>query len=190
MKKVFRKFFYLFLYYKLIFNCELNYFLFGSEGLGYILEKTPRMFLIPLLKRYGMEIGNNCTILTGISFHRLKGKKPLSKLKIGDNVYIGRNVFFDLASDIELKNDTSLGEGCQIWTHVGDYSFSFADYKEKINPVIIGTGCLLWARVIVNQGVIIGDFTRVAAGSVVVRSLESKSFYAGVPAKFIRKREI
>ncbi|MHC1776990.1 MAG: hypothetical protein AB9834_16425 [Lentimicrobium sp.] len=171
-------------------KCWISFYLYGAEGIGYVIERIPRIYLIPILKSYGCTIGKNCRILAGITFHNLSGKKPLKNLILGDNVYIGRNVLLDLADKIEIMDDSSLGAGCQVWTHVGDYTYNFKDYHERKAQVRIGRGVLCWSMVLISPGVTIGDYTRVAAGSIVVRDLESKMFYGGVPARLIRERDI
>jgi len=171
-------------------KCKVFFYLYGAEGIGYVIEKLPRIYLIPILKSYGCSIGNNCRIMAGLTFHNLSGKRPLTNLLLGDNVYIGRNVLLDLAEKIEIMDDSSLGACCQVWTHVGDYTYGFDDYHEKKEAVRIGKGVLCWSMVLISPGVSIGDYVRVAAGSVVIRNLESKMFYGGVPTKLIKKREI
>ena len=99
-------------------------------------------------------------------------------------------MLIDLKSEVIMGDDCALGAGCQVWTHVGDYTYDFTDYHEKINPVYIGKGVLCWSRVIINQGVTIGEYTRIGAGSVVVKNIPEKEFWAGIPAKFIKKRDI
>jgi acetyltransferase-like isoleucine patch superfamily enzyme len=178
----------LLIYYRI--KCRIFFYLYGTEGIGYVVEKLPRIFIIPILKSCGCTIGKNCSILPGLTLHNLGGKQPLLNLALGDNVYIGRDVLLDLAEHIELLDDSALGARCQVWTHVGDYSYDFSDYHEKKAPVKIGKGVLCWSMVLISPGISIGDYTRVAAGSVVIKNLESKMFYGGVPAKFIKKREI
>jgi acetyltransferase-like isoleucine patch superfamily enzyme len=175
-------------YYKC--KCTINFYLYGGEGVGYVIERLPRIYLISILKRYGCAVGQNCRIQTGIIFHNLDGKLPLRNLTLGDNVYIGSHVLLDLADRIELMDYSMLGAGCQLWTHFGDFSYDSSDYHETKNPIKIGKGVLVWSGVIINPGVSIGDYTRVGAGSVVLKDLDSKMFYAGVPAQKIAERNI
>jgi len=173
------------------FKCSIYYFLYGSDGVSIILERIPQVFIIPVLKKYGATIGSGTRILRGVIFHGLKTQKKLFKnLVLGENVYIGRNVLIDLSCLVSIGDDSSLGAGCQLWTHVGDYTYDFSDYHEKSASVNVGRGVLCWSMVLISPGVTIGDYARVAAGSVVVRDIEPKVFAGGVPAKFIKYREI
>jgi acetyltransferase-like isoleucine patch superfamily enzyme len=174
----------------LLIRCRINYSLFGANGVGLILERVPEVFVIPIMKKYGLSIGYNSKIKHGISFNYLGGKQPFKNLIIGDNVYIGRKVFFDLTCTITLNDDCAIGAGSQIWTHVGDYTYDFSDYHEIKKPVVLGKGVLCWSGIIISPGVTIGDYTRVAAGSVVTKDIQGKCFAGGVPAKFIKNREL
>ena len=164
--------------------------IYGVNGLNNILKNLPELFIIPIMKKYGLNIGENSRILPGILFNHLSGKKPFKNLSIGRNVYIGRNVLFDISEKIILEDDSAIGAGSQIWTHVGNYTYDFTDYFEKRMSVKIGKGVLCWANVVISPGVVIADYSRVAAGSVVINNIESKAFYGGVPAKFIKERNI
>ena len=59
---------------------------------------------------------------------------------------------------------------------------------EKEKPIIIGNDVWIGTRVIVLPGVIIGDHSIIAAGSVVTKSCKPYSIIGGVPAKLIKMR--
>ena len=48
--------------------------------------------------------------------------------------------------------------------------------------VQIGAGCIILPNVIINEGVVVGSM------SLIKRSLKEWSVYAGIPAKYIKKR--
>lgn len=190
MKRLIKKIILKLILIKLLIKCEIYYLLYGGNGIGVILERVPENFIIPIMKRYGLTIGKNSKIKPGIVFNYLGGKKPFKNLIIGKNVFIGRKVFFDLTSTITFEDDSAIGSGSQIWTHVGDYTFDFSDYHETKKPVLICKGVLCWSGIIISPGVTIGKYTRVGAGSVVTKDIQEKCFAGGVPAKFIKNRDI
>ncbi|MCD4819033.1 MAG: acyltransferase [Candidatus Cloacimonetes bacterium] len=145
----------------------------------------PNKLIIPLLRFFGASIGLGSDIDNGLILHRLSKKSDLKKLIIGEKVYIGHNMLLDLSTDITIGNDCGFGANCQIWTHVGDYSFDYSDYKDTTNPVIINDGVVIYSGSIVNQGVIIKKYARVGASSVVLKNIPEKEFWAGIPAKLI-----
>ena len=175
----------LYLFYWIL-KCKWLKLIEGGDGLTRAIEQIPKMHIIPVLKKLGFSIGDNCQIQRGLTLHYLTSKESIKNLTIGNNVYIGRNVLIDLASKVVLEDDSALGAGSQIWTHLGDYTYDFTDYHESKKPVRIGKAVLCWARVIISPGVSLGKYSRVGAGSVVVRDIPEKTFYAGIPAKLIK----
>lgn len=60
-------------------------------------------------------------------------------------------------------------------------------YPKKTQPVNIRKGVWIGAGAIVLPGVTIGEFSVVAAGTVVVKDIPPYSVAAGVPARVVRK---
>ncbi|MFZ2865481.1 MAG: acyltransferase [Ignavibacteriaceae bacterium] len=151
---------------------------------------APYPFIQLILKNYGAKIGNNCVIDTGMIIHRPDPIIPFKNLEIGDNVYIGHNVLFDLTTKITIENEIGIGAGCQFWTHTGDFKENFMDkehdYHEEILPIKIEKKTICYSGVIVSPGVTIGKYGRIGAGSFVSNNTNSYSFYGGVPAKKIK----
>jgi acetyltransferase-like isoleucine patch superfamily enzyme len=172
-------------------KCRIYILLYGSEGISMIIEKLAQPFLVPVLVKYGAKIGSGTRILRGLTLHGLKNQeKPLFNLVLGKNVYIGRNVLIDLNCQVVLEDDSALGAGCQVWTHVGDFTYDFSDYHEKRDTVKIGKGVICWSGVLICPGVKIGDYSRASLGSVIIKDVESGIIVGGVPAKMIKRRDI
>lgn len=55
---------------------------------------------------------------------------------------------------------------------------------------VIGAYAVLFSRAVVLPGVTIGEGAAVAAGAVVTRDVEPWTVVAGVPARFVKKREV
>lgn len=123
---------------------------------------------------------------------------------IGDYTYISRNA---------LVQNTTIGRYCSIshdficglGTHPTDrFSTSPLFYKKnntfgislvendtfinEYSPITIGNDVWIGARVIIMDGVNIGDGAIIAAGAVVTKDVEPYTIVGGVPAKTIRKR--
>lgn len=60
--------------------------------------------------------------------------------------------------------------------------------RETLKPTIIGKDVWIGAFSIIKTGIVIGDGTIVAAGSVVTKDLEPYSIYGGIPAVKIKNR--
>lgn len=91
-----------------------------------------------------------------------------------------------------------IGKGCSIshnvrmytQSAVADQDFSKLPLKVKTGDIIIGDYVWIGANVFINPGVTVGDNSVVGANSVVVKDVEPFSIIGGVPAKFIRYKEI
>lgn len=171
-------------------KCEIAYFLNHGLGFCFVIEKLPPTFIVPILRRYGASIGTDCQIDSGLIIHRIKEKSELKKLIIGNSVYIGHRMLFDLTDLITIESYCAFGANCQIWTHTGNWTFDRSDEKDIRNPVTIKTSVIIYSGCIISQNVTIGKYSRVAAGSVVTRSIDDMCFVGGVPAMFIKKRVI
>ena len=121
--------------------------------------------------------------------------KYLRKLggTIGENVYFvsPRNTFFDYnrALYISIGNECVICNGVSFNCH--DYSWTipmkalYGIYPSGGEKISIGNNCFIGENATLLKGITIGDNVIVATGSVVTKSCESNSVYAGVPAKRI-----
>lgn len=171
-------------------KCSIQFSLYGPYGVCNQLKKAPFPFIQPILRKYGATIGKKCIIDTGMIIHRPDPEIPFKNLKIGDNAYIGHNNLFDLTAEVILGDNVGVGANCQFWTHTGDFRENLRDtndYKERVNPMIIEDGVVIYSGSIVSTGVTIGKYSRIGAGSVIVRDTDPGFFYGGVPAKKIKQ---
>ncbi len=119
-----------------------------------------------------------------------------STMKVGDDVFIGHNAIFSATeSGITIGNKVMFGPNVTIMggdhntSLLGEYMFDINDKRPHDDlevtikdDVWVGTG------VIILKGVTIGTGSIIAAGSLVNKDIEDYSIYAGVPARFIKKR--
>ncbi len=174
-------------------RCRFYFWLYGPYGLTRTIEKVPFRFLIKYMQKYGAQIGTGVIIDSGIKFHRPDKKIPLKNLIIGNNVYIGHNILLDLTEKIIIQNNIGIGANCQIWTHVGDFVNELRDnndYYEKAAAIIVNDGAVIYSNVILNPGVELGRKSRILAMSMVSGKIPENQIWAGVPAKFIKERNI
>lgn len=119
-------------------------------------------------------------------------KSKKNELKIGNNVFIGRNCHF--ASDVAIHNDVMIAS--YVAFVGGDHKIDGvlrADLirntgRELFKQTIVESNTWIGHGSILLHGVRIGKGAVVAAGSVVTKDVPSNSIFGGNPAKLIRMR--
>ena len=148
-----------------------------------IFPPMRKIFLIIL----GVRIGRN-TVINEIRFINLY-RKGFKGLIIGNNCFIGDEVMLDLADSIIIEDDVTIAIRTTILTHL---NVGYRDHPLQKNfpayskPVIIKKGSFIGAGVLLLPGITIEERAFVAAGSVVVDNVKSRTVVAGNPAKLIK----
>lgn len=151
------------------------------------------LFYLPLTRKYflqllGAKIEKD-SIIMDVKFFNWHQKGPQG-LVIGKKCFIGDDCLLDLYESITLEDHVTLGQRVLVLTHT---SVGYSDhplqkyFKRTKKPVIFQSGCFVGAGSIILPGVTVGQKAFIAAGSVVTENIPSKSLYAGVPAKLVRK---
>lgn len=119
------------------------------------------------------------------------------KIKIGKFVHI--TPYCNLAGGekgITMEDFSALAYGVQVFTQSDDYSgktltnSTVSDkYKNEIKKrIIIRRHVIVGTHSVIMPGVILGEGTSVGAMSLIRKSTEAWSIYAGIPAKKIKDR--
>ena len=114
----------------------------------------------------------------------------------------------DYPWNLTMDAKSSLGEKCWVYAmasiSIGEYSCIGKDvylltgshdiekstFDLVTRPIDIGKGCWVATASTILPGIVIGDYSVVAANSVVVKNIEPWTVVGGNPAKFIKKRVI
>lgn len=114
------------------------------------------------------------------------------KLAIGNRVGISNASIF-CQNSISIGDDVFIGGGTQIFDtnfHSTDSSVRTSGLESsdtiKTAPVFIGNRVFIGTNSIICKGVVIGDDSIIAAGSVVVSSVSDNEVWAGNPARKVR----
>ena len=108
-----------------------------------------------------------------------------SNLLMHDNAEIERNCFLLAKDKIEIGENSTLAYGVMVLTSAdpnGPKNALSALYPPVKAPVIIGRDCWIGANSTLLPGVTVGEFSVVAAGSVVTKDVPSGTMVAGNPA--------
>lgn len=114
-----------------------------------------------------------------------------NQMTIGDNTWIGQQVFIHSAGGVGIGNNVGIGPGVKILTSVHKeegISKPILASSLEYSRVVIEDDCDLGVNSVILPGVTLGKGTQVGAGAVVTRSFPSYSVVAGVPAKLIKTR--
>jgi acetyltransferase-like isoleucine patch superfamily enzyme len=181
--------------------------LFRKVGKGVVFGRN-----ITLRHPRKITLGGNCVIDDNVVLDA-KGEKN-EGLRIGDNVYIGRNTILSCKEgSITIDDYTNISANCSLLSeteiNLGRYCFlaghcylvaggnhSFDDFSRPImfqpsvskGGIRIGDDVWLGAGVIVLDGAAIGQGTVVGAGAVVTGLLPEYAVAVGSPARVVRDR--
>ncbi len=140
-----------------------------------------------LLRSMGVSFGKNLQ-----SFSVFSIETP-HLLRIGDNVWIGRDCSFYADSGITIGNDVMVSRGVSIISSdhaYADASRAIRDQGMKIEsrPVVIGDDVWIGEKAIILKEVTIGEGAIIGAGAVVTRDVPPFDIAAGNPARIVGSR--
>lgn len=168
-----------------LFGFWLRETLVNFELANHFIRNVDRESLYLILKRYGANLGENCFIEPGITFHNCKS---YSNLTIGDNCYVGKNCFFDLRDKITIGNNVTISMQCILLTHQDMGKSTLVKiYNHTQSPLSIGDNVYIGAGVIILQGLKIDREVIIAAGSLVKNNANERTIIGGVPARLLKK---
>lgn len=130
----------------------------------------------------GVKIGKKSYIHYGARFYL-----P-SNIQIGQGTIIGDHAFIDGRDRVSIGNNVDIASEVRIYNSEHDIDSEF--FTATIAPVIIEDYVFIGPRVTILPGVKIAYGAVIAAGSVVTKDVEPQTLVGGVPAKFIRTREL
>ncbi len=146
---------------------------------GFITNYTIK---IHILRLFGAEIGRGVVVKSGV-----RVKYPW-KLKIGDDSWIGENVWIDNLAEVKIGINSCLSQGAYLCTGSHDWSKDSFDLIAK--PIVVGDSVWIGAKAQIAPGVIVGEGAVLTLGSVAVKNLDPWSINQGNPARQIKIREI
>ena len=118
-------------------------------------------------------------------------------LSVGDFVHLSSHLFLSAGAGVEIGDFVALSVGVKLFSRSDDYSGQYltnptvpSDYTAPppAGPVRIGRHAIVGAGTVILPEVTVGEGAAVGANSLVSRSLEPWTIYAGAPAVRVRAR--
>lgn len=161
-------------------NIWLDFWLFVLYEIGINVPfHSCRKFFYSLS---GMKIGKGSTIHMWARFFNPAG------ITIGQDSIIGDHVFLDGRAPLKIGNHVTIASSVQIYN--SQHDIDSEDFGAIEEPVEIENYCFIGPRVVILPGVKIGKGAVVGAGAVVTKDIPQFEVWGGVPAEFIRKRNL
>jgi acetyltransferase-like isoleucine patch superfamily enzyme len=164
--------------------------IYGGEGINIPLMFMPTQAIAPTLRAYGGSIGRDVRFQSPLVIHNSRAERGryYENLQVGDQCYLGRELFLDLQAEIIIEDQVTISHRVMILTHTDAGNSPLKD--EVLNtdqaPVIIRSGAYVGANVTILQGVEIGESSVVGAGAVVTRSVPAGAVVIGIPARVLK----
>ena len=142
----------------------------------------PSSLKIKLLRLFGAKVGKNIVIKPNVNI-----KYPWF-LEIGNNCWIGEEVWIDNLAFVRMGENVVISQGAYLLT--GSHNYKKEAFDLIIKEIILEDGVWIGAKAIVTPGVRCKTHSVLSVGSVATKDLEAYGVYQGNPALFKRKREI
>lgn len=135
-----------------------------------------------LLKLFGAKIGSGVLIKPHVNI-----KYPWF-LEIGNDVWIGEEVWIDNLGKVVIGNNCCLSQGAMLLC--GNHDYSRSTFDLIVGDIVLEEGVWIGAQSVVCPGVTCASHAVLAAGSVATKDLESYAVHQGNPALKVRERKI
>lgn len=142
----------------------------------------PSGFKCRILELFGAKIGNGVVIKPKVNI-----KYPWF-LSIGDNSWIGENVWIDNLVQVNIGANVCVSQGAMLLT--GNHDYKKESFDLITGEITLEDGVWIGAKSVVCPGVICKSHSVLAVSSVATKDLEAYSIYQGNPAVRVRNRII
>lgn len=138
------------------------------------------------------EIGHGCTIWVNVQIR--EGVKIGKNCVLSKDVYVDRNV--KIGDECKIQNSVSIYDGVTIESQVfiGPNACFTNDKVPRafnddwtITKTLVQQGASLGANCTIVCGIVIGEYSMIAAGSVVTKNVPPYTLVAGNPARIVAK---
>lgn len=140
---------------------------FACQNILFVGWWCPRTWRPGLLRLFGASVGDRVFIR-----HRVRVLWPW-KLVIGDDCWIGEDVWLLNLEHITIGKDVCLSQGAFLCT--GSHDRRSPSFEYDNGPISVGNGAWVAAQALVLRGVTIGAGAVVGARAVVTRDVPGRA---------------
>ena len=134
------------------------------------------------LKLFGAKIGEGIVIKPSVNI-----KYPW-RLKVGNNTWIGENVWIDNLADVTIGSNVCISQGAMLLC--GNHDYKKSTFDLIVGEIKIEDGVWIGAKSIVCPCITCFSHSILTVNSVATKNLESFAIYSGNPATKIRDRKV
>ena len=143
---------------------------------------VPSAIKAAILKMFGANIGAGVVIKPNVNI-----KYPW-KLSIGDQTWIGEDVWIDNLAAVNIGDNCCLSQGCYLLT--GNHDFTSSTFDLMISEINIENEAWVGAKSVVCPGVTLQRASILTVGSIATKNMDELGIYQGNPATKIKQRVI
>ena len=148
---------------------------------------------INALSKNGVHIGNNVSIHRNTIIDCTGGIRSIGdEIKIGNSVGFSPHCYIQVRGKVEIGDNVIFGPYAKIFSENHNFSnteIPITSQGESRKGVNVMNDVWVGSNVIILDGVTVGQFSIIAAGSLVNKDVPPYSIVAGVPAKIIKMRK-
>jgi len=142
----------------------------------------PNSFKIFTLKFFGAKVGKGVLIKPCVNI-----KYPWF-LEIGNNVWIGEEVWIDNLGKVKIGNNVCLSQGAMLLC--GNHNYKKETFDLIVGDITLEDGVWVGAKAAVCPGVTMKSHSILSVGSVLTKDAEAYGIYQGNPAVLVKRRVI
>lgn len=160
---------------------RLLWLIFGRIFINTYLP-IPAKLKVSILRLFGAKFGKNIMIKPKVNI-----KYPWL-LEVGDNTWIGEQVWIDNLDYVKIGTNVCLSQGVMLLT--GNHDYKSQTFDLMIGKIILEDGVWIGAKSLVAPNVICYENSVLGAASILSKNLPSNEIWSGNPAIFLRNRII